>query len=173
VTGAKFENIYNPNAGYIIAIANYGPEYMISLPGNRGRNLPLPAVRRWSDVIFVEWQHETRRRPLGVGELKWIFRYNIANPTSRAVTVEALRRDGGRRGWPGVSFHACSENGEAIIGTPNGRGIVWLLATYKRQFGAKTIESVRVWLTGHRDNPTVNFLFTITSLSETAQHCQR
>jgi hypothetical protein len=147
---------------------------MISLPRNRGRHLQLPAVSKWSDVIFVEWQHETRRRPLGVGELKWIFRYNIVNPTTRAVAVEALRRDGSRRtGWPGVSFHACSENGEAIIGTPNGRGIVWLLATHKQQFGAKTVESVRVWLTGTRDAPTVNFLFTITPLSETTQHCQR
>lgn len=171
MTGARLENIYNPNAGYIIAIANYGPEYMIGLPENRDRHLQLPAVSRWSDVIFVEWQYETRRRPLGVGELKWLVRYNIANPTTRAVTVEALRRDGSRRTrWPGVSFPACSENFEAIIGTPNGRGIVWLLASHKREFGAKTVESVRVWLTGTRDNPTLNFLFT---LSETAQHCQR
>ena len=47
--------------------------------------------------------------------------------------------------WPGVELRMSEPAGLAMLGTPNGRGVAWLLATHKEQFGHRTIESVRVW----------------------------
>lgn len=46
-------------------------------------------------------------------------------------------------------------NGQAVLGTPNGNGGAWLLATHKAKFGLKTIESVRVWAVGDELEKTV------------------
>jgi len=66
---------------------------------------------------------------------------------SNEVTIEVIRRIlGGFYGpWPGVEVPMTDAAGLAVLGTPNGRGVAWLLATHKEQFGRRTIESVRVW----------------------------
>jgi hypothetical protein len=69
--------------------------------------------------------------------------------------------------WPGVTFAACSENGAALIGTPHGSGIAWLLENHKVQFGQRTIASVRVWSTAKDRFQSFNAIFKIVPVSET------
>jgi hypothetical protein len=100
-------------------------------------------------VVFVEWQYQARTRGLPISELNYVFRIEITN----ADTIKVIQRilGGAFRPWPGVSVPMTNEAGLAMLGTPNGRGVAWLLATHKEQFGKKTIESVTVW--SDSDNP--------------------
>jgi hypothetical protein len=124
-------------------------------------------VNKWSDVVFIEWQHQA----LGlVRELNWVLRYNVKTRATQRVMNRAFARRNPE--WPGVTFAACGENGLALIGTVHGLGVAWLLATHKEQFGLRTIASVRVWTTVDDDEEYKYYmLFKIVPLSETNQRC--
>jgi hypothetical protein len=94
-------------------------------------------------VVFVEWQSQATERGLDIRELNYVFRFEISN----SDTIEVIQRlfGGMYRQWPGLDFQMTHETGLAMLGTPNGRGVAWLLATHKEQFGKRTIESVTVW----------------------------
>ena len=47
--------------------------------------------------------------------------------------------------WPGISFEVESEEGRAILGTPNGSGVAWMLGQHKGQFAGKRVERVTVF----------------------------
>jgi hypothetical protein len=104
----------------------------------------LPDVKAWSDVVFIEWQIQARRRELDFRGLKWVFRYSISNKKTKHVLLESSQ---GVLEWPGTLLSMDEPGGIAMLGTPNGLGVAWLLATHKAQFGEMTVESVRVWAT--------------------------
>jgi hypothetical protein len=85
---------------------------------------------------------------LDIKELKWVFRYEITNPTTIDVLREACQGvEVEKLKWPGKKFSMHEEEGKAMLGAPNGVGVAWLLATHKEQFGDLMVESVRVWIT--------------------------
>ena len=38
-----------------------------------------------------------------------------------------------------------TEEGKALLGTPNGSGIAWLLAQHRKQLGDKAVKKVQLW----------------------------
>jgi len=47
-----------------------------------------------------------------------------------------------------------SEEGKAILGTPNGAGVAWLLIQRKQELGHRTIKDVTVfWAEYEENNP--------------------
>jgi hypothetical protein len=81
--------------------------------------------------------------------LKYIFRATISNPGTQRIFDQAVLDQTGRQyvGWEDrVTFGMDTERGQAILGTPNGKGVAWLLINHKDQLGAKTIESVTIWV---------------------------
>ena len=105
-----------------------------------------PDVRYWSDVVFVEWQSQARSWGFDVRQLNYVFRFEIFNLDTKAVMQHIL---GGSDGsWPGIEVSMSDPGGLAMLGTPNGRGVAWLLATHQDQLGRRTVESIRVWSTG-------------------------
>ena len=150
-TSARFLNVYNTKAGYIVAYNNFGPAFMI-------RKNPvkiLPDVRAWSDVTFVEWQTQAQNTNQDITQLRYVIRYQIANKE----TLDIIKRIVGNVRtlyFPGVTISMTKANGKpnakgrAILGTPNGAGVAYLLATHKVQLGHKMIESVQLWTKTYR-----------------------
>ena len=104
----------------------------------------LPDITAWSDITFVEWQMQAQANGQDIRGLKYVIRYEIVN----LATVSIINRAVGIMyyiQWPGVTILMSDERGRAILGTPNGAGVAYLLATHKTQLGQKTIESVHVW----------------------------
>ncbi|KAI5359165.1 hypothetical protein Slin14017_G100670 [Septoria linicola] len=166
-TSAIYFNIYNPLQGTIIAIRNYGPEYMSSKDPT-WNNAPLPSMRAWSDVVTAVWTSLTSAT--GRQLLRYIVRINIQNQDTNDIVIEALQRvPGGRKNgvapkWPGFTFKPppvpppagggasptkqskeMLKAFQAVLATPNVRGVVWLLLQHKFQLGAKTIKEIIVW----------------------------
>ena len=83
------------------------------------------------------------------------LQFDIVNTDTNAIIEEILSEVGGVGGFPGDVFLMSDDTGKALLGTPNGNGQAWLLATHKAQFGAKTIESVRVFGVGEELEQTV------------------
>ena len=83
-------------------------------------------------MVFVEWQSQARARGVDIRGLNYVFRMEMSNED----TIEVIRRIlGGFYGpWPGVEVPMTDAAGLAVLGTPNGRGVAWLLATHKEQY---------------------------------------
>ena len=109
-----------------------------------------PELARWSDVVYLSWKeqkHEAQRT-----NLNKIVQHEIVNmetknmlayvPRMNFKTDEPVRR---APTWPEKRvIYSWMEGFNALLYTPNVRGIVWLLAQHQEQLGKKTIWSITV-----------------------------
>jgi hypothetical protein len=110
-----------------------------------GKIVPLG---RSSDILFLEWEAQVETAKTELTSILYVMRSNIVNIESRNVIFQALQsagRDNGPRKWPGDTFDMTTEEGRAILGTPNGIGVAYLLSQHQKQLGRKTITSVQVF----------------------------
>ncbi|CAN9079219.1 unnamed protein product [Alternaria alternata] len=128
----------------------------------------LPKLRYWSDVAFLQWKSlapPTEQAP--IPELKIVVRYAILNLDTRAVcntilaSLRRRRQEKAKPGvsydkwfprWPGTTFPIASEEAKALCGTPNGTGVLWLLAQHKVGLGCKTVDKVTMF---YRDESAI------------------
>ncbi|KAF2013589.1 hypothetical protein BU24DRAFT_464355 [Aaosphaeria arxii CBS 175.79] len=139
ITGGRFDMILNPMDGVIVAWGSFSPAH-------RGakQNPPvtiLPALKLWSDIVFLEWQNFKKPR-----NLRYVFRYSIKNKNACSIISRALESANQvLQKWPGVTFDMSTREGRAILGSPNGAGVAFLLSQHKEQLGNKTITKVVVF----------------------------
>ncbi len=118
--------------------------------------IPIPPLERLSDVLFINWLHLAGPDPSRVAALKYVFRFNVKNPLTKAVIKAIETRDNSAIGaWPGRTF-PLSEKAEgadavALLGTPNGVAVAFLLSQHKAYFPQKTISSATVWTSENPD----------------------
>jgi hypothetical protein len=105
----------------------------------------LPDITAWSDVTFLEWQTQAQASGQDVKQLKYIIRYEIATAETTAIIEQAVGEEWQETQWPGLIISMNEERGRAILGTPHGLGVAYLLATHKLHLGEKAIKSVRIW----------------------------
>lgn len=132
----QYYQIYNPTGKAIVCPDNAAPGYFLN--GMReARGLPeipegtkqfaqaLPKINRWSDVVWSVWADTAGG---AAGSLQYIFRDNIVTADTRAVIDEAIEpKKFGDLAWPGKTFSQGELAGQALMGTPHGAGIAWML----------------------------------------------
>ena len=131
----------------IIAWENRSPLAEIDkrVPGWEQR---LPQVRKWSDVVWIIWKDKAGP---DASKLKYIIRTNIATPETQSIIRQAVptsvNPEDGKfvDPWPGRQFVPGATEFNALLGTPHGKGVVWLLTQRPRDVLDKTIESVTVF----------------------------
>jgi hypothetical protein len=133
-------NVYNVNAGLIAAYSNFSPAWMVRDEKIR----TLPDIKAWSDITYLEWETQAEASGQNVKGLSYIIRFEIANVDTTAIIEQAAGALSSIP-WPGLTIPMSDPRGPAILGTPNGAGIAFLLATHKAQLGEKTVESVQLW----------------------------
>ena len=140
-TKATFTQVCNHQDGVLIACDNRTAHHTKALTNNPKATYP-PLVH-WSDIAFLQWLMQNPTP----GNLKYIFRMTIQNIETCCVLDKVLRLSTQTRYdvWPGLTFDIESEEGQAILGTPNGSGTAWLLIQHKKQLGDKRIERVTVF----------------------------
>lgn len=150
-TLAEYDNLYDLTSGAIWAINNLSPGKANARSGGAA---PLPDLQLWSDVVFLEWAKRAGGAD-SIKDLKFVLRLWIVNVETCDVIAHALRRlHPAREESRLVHFEneadipVESEEGKALLGTPNGRGVAWLLVRHRRQLGRKTVAGVRVWVDG-------------------------
>ena len=119
---------------------------------------------QWSEMVFQVYQMQAAREHQPVREMKTIWRYWIANADTQKILGEAKAHGGPRDDGLGYLEYrpgndAVDSGFFALLGCPNGNGIVRLLIDHSDALGSRTIESIRV-LTGtnHESPPTIYFV---------------
>jgi hypothetical protein len=153
LTRGCFYSVMNPNIGVLIACFNTTPAGMTDQHETTDpKTMILPKLQHWSDVAFLQWQSLSDEGV--IPNLKYIIRSHIQNSDCVGILksniLPTLRQKLNRKTlwvptWPGVDFDIDSEEAKALLGTPNGSGITWLLAQHKEELGCKTVEKVTLW----------------------------
>lgn len=70
----------------------------------------------------------------------------ISNDETNALIATCLRNAGEElQAWPGVSFDTGTDEGHALLGSPNGAAFAYFLMQHKRELGMKTIQRITVF----------------------------
>lgn len=138
---AHFMQVINPKHGIIVAHDNLSPIEATKDAGLDDDGT-IPGLKFWSDVAFLQWQSRASED----SELKYVLRYDVLNLKTGFV-VEAINVANGAdtMPWPGVDYDAGSDQGRALLGTPNGSSVAYMLVQHKRRLGHKTVEKITVF----------------------------
>jgi hypothetical protein len=106
----------------------------------------LPELKQWSDVIFLQWSRLHFGTQL-MRNIKYIIQSPCENVITQRIVAHALaRRNQKLQRWPGIAFTMASEEGNAILGSPSGYGVGYLLAQHKRFLGRKCVEKIVIFM---------------------------
>jgi len=159
-TNAIFMQVINPKDGAIVAYENMSPPEANRL-ACRPRDLDVPDLKHWSDVAFLQWKLKATED----SELRYVLRYNVLNVLTESV-VKSIHTANATETlpWPGTSYSATSLEGQALLGTPNGSSVAYLLIQHKQELGHKTVDKITVF----RKDRELMLLFHIVNVEAQA-----
>ncbi|KAL8979188.1 MAG: hypothetical protein Q9205_005420 [Flavoplaca limonia] len=147
-TGAFYKLQFIPSANAIIALDTESPDYRLARRGipKPARNAAIPALNRLSDMMWYVWDSISE----DPGKLRYIGRDTITNSATEGIMDEILQKTAGnaRAPWPGKTFGLDTDEGKALLGTPNGVAVGWLLIDRYREMG-KREPRVTIWVVGN------------------------
>ncbi|KAK5157423.1 hypothetical protein LTS14_004188 [Recurvomyces mirabilis] len=163
-TMGYFLGIYWPESGIIHAQRSVSPATiakgtaiddtrLINGFKNAGGGTVVPLATQ-ADVMFLEWQHQCAKsgHENAARNLRLFFRGPVQNDVAQGIILQALRNKGSETGAPPwskrVQFDIDSQDGQAILGSPNGQSVAYFLSQHRQQLGWKVVKSVEVF-----DNP--------------------
>jgi hypothetical protein len=143
VTDTYFHTYFSYKAGLIVADSNLSP---FEAAKRNDSEVSSCDLQHWSDAVFIQWKSWDFE--LEIRNLRYVLRFTINNDHTLAVInqiLDAHRPLGkGCPSWPGITIDVDSEDGKALLGTPNGSGVAWLLIQHKAnsQVGHKSVKKV-------------------------------
>ncbi|KAF1844423.1 uncharacterized protein K460DRAFT_250326, partial [Cucurbitaria berberidis CBS 394.84] len=146
-TGAHYEFGINAKGGAIFAFFLESPQSAARTLWYAGRKDAnpddLPRLRALSDILWAFW---TRENSANVMQIRYFFVLGITNDQTNQLIASCLERAGKALvEWPGVSFDTATEEGHALLGSPNGAAFAYFLMQHKVQLGYKSIGKVTVF----------------------------
>ena len=101
----------------------------------------LPGLRSLSDLMWAGWVRGSNPAAFSpdVTNLKYIFMMWVINGETLSVMKRALATKGKDKPsvWPGDDFSVDKEEGQALLGTPNGKPIGYLVNQHKLELGIR------------------------------------
>ncbi|KAF2749730.1 hypothetical protein M011DRAFT_397773 [Sporormia fimetaria CBS 119925] len=102
----------------------------------------LPKLRALSDILWGYWLQNN----LNVRNIKYFFMVGISNDMTNKIMASALKNAGKQLSeWPGTKFPTHTDEGKALLGSPNGAAFAYFLMQHKRVLGPKTITDVTIF----------------------------
>ncbi|KAL8968691.1 MAG: hypothetical protein Q9183_002344 [Haloplaca sp. 2 TL-2023] len=99
----------------------------------------IPPLHRLSDVSWYTYS----RLSNSPGDLRYIGHHFISNDDSNLI-IDQLLRNTPNIGWPGLTLDINTNEAKALLGTPNGVGVAWLMMDRARVLGRRR-PKVHIW----------------------------
>lgn len=118
---------------------------------------PRVPLHSYSDVLFLEYKKMADRAHVSPRNIKYILFHNVENTKTWAAVLKIFDRRGKLRrrsrnqppelqlrSWPGERLSMRSDRDQvlAMLATPLGATVAWLLIQHKHYFAGKDIRSV-------------------------------
>ena len=102
----------------------------------------LPELRSLSDLVWAGWYRGSApdsSNNANVGNVKYLISLAITNAESLSIISRALKARGKTAvsGWPGDTFQMDTKEGQALLGSPNGRRWGYFVNQRKDNIGTK------------------------------------
>lgn len=187
-----WQNAFSVAEGAIFAIYNVSP-------AGKAQAYLTPEISHWSDAAFVQWRNECRMYESQTGspasEIRYIFRCEIVNELTISVIKSILdeqrnlmdknissdKRSILDEHQKMVDKSISSENcytvsantpqGQALLGSPNGAGVAYLLIQHKDQLGIRTIDHIDIFSAYYGEdifdvNTTYSLCFRVSQVND-------
>ncbi|KAL8680957.1 MAG: hypothetical protein Q9186_002857 [Xanthomendoza sp. 1 TL-2023] len=159
------EHIIREDMHVIIATQMLSPRNLV------GKDNPVPHLGRWSDWTWAVWETVCKDYKKSPSDLRYILHDHITTPKTRMVmhsitgipTVENIDL---RLDWPGLVFTMEQDEGLALLATPHGQGVAYLIRDHSDQMQTKK-PTVRMWTLIHpawRDYPGSGYYYLLWDL---------
>ena len=101
-----------------------------------------PKLRALSDLLWAGWYRGSQpsdRNNANLGNIKYLIGMSVTNAETNSIILRALKAKGKSdiALWPGVDFDMSEEEGQALLGSPNGRRWGYFLTQRKNDIGIK------------------------------------
>ena len=102
-------------------------------------------------MTFLIYKELAKRQNIPLSNLQTIIRDSITNTDTLDIIDDVCSRLGNKKPklcppeLPGLLYDVNSDEGKALLGTPNARGAGWLLAQHRAAFPDKTVTSLRIF----------------------------
>ena len=174
-SGGLYSNIIN-TGGAIFTLENTSPRTrgatqtppLNGTPGNE-----LVPLQTWADVVFLQLVDACKGDQECIKGLKLVVKCHPENNVTNRVATQALGGPAEWTKWPGKNFSKQSQQFAALMATPSGRGVAWLLLTHREQLGWKNVESVDIWSEKSHDSKQTLYAFNLKDKAENKQSSVR
>ena len=163
-----YEIFVNPKAGVILIVLQFSPQQPVVPPptytptatitftsASSSTSMPAPnqpPVTRFSDFAYLCLLKACNNDEKCVKNIQWWLVDHVTNEVSNKMLRRVLRHAGyaapSPRPWPGQAFDVNTADGKALVGTPNGYGLLWMLGQHQLSVGAKTVDKAYVFANG-------------------------
>ncbi|KAL8742621.1 MAG: hypothetical protein Q9184_008224, partial [Pyrenodesmia sp. 2 TL-2023] len=142
---AQYEIAYIDKFRAILALEVHSPRHQVTA-SLRAANQPItkeaidkriPPLNRFSDFMWTGWNAIT----LLPVSLRYVLHDTITNADTVGIMVDIINKHAitGSIDWPGLTFGIDTEEGQALLGTPNGFGTAFLLIDRARELGRRIV----------------------------------
>lgn len=134
----------------------YSPQYIIQDRGLVG--IESPPLSRSSDMGFLEWKRACDKSRTDLKSLKHIFMHVVVMPSTQNVVASILHSMGKPttdrhdvwgnqlpRWEQKLTYQPESDEGKALLGTVQLKGIMWMLVQHREHLGQKAIKSISLF----------------------------
>lgn len=80
----------NAKAGLLFCELNFSPEYSLTTEGSG----PAPPLKQFTDILWLQWLDAAAAAGVDKKNVKYFYRYHIADKNSQAVITEVTEMDG-------------------------------------------------------------------------------
>ncbi|MCJ1486407.1 hypothetical protein MMC06_006584 [Schaereria dolodes] len=120
--------------------------WFYSQGGPSGTIIPFNNYRRggplhWSDAVFYQWEKYNAENPERIAELRYIMRHEIENTDTIAI-IEHACENVSRQKSLNWRWMPSDEAFYALLATPNGVGVPYMLTDRSIALGKLTIASI-------------------------------
>ncbi|KAH6875074.1 hypothetical protein BKA58DRAFT_334135 [Alternaria rosae] len=168
-TGAHVRFGINQRGGMIIGESFESPR--VEAEANWGyspKQAELPQLQRVSDIVMAFWLRDNPDPK----NLKYYLVCNIINERTVALINAILKNHGLDKipHWPGIVANMWDEEGPALLGSPLGGSLAYLLAQHKAELGIKHVTEVVIFRDDFAQDwsPYVQLLFRIKDVPNPA-----
>ncbi|KAL8829404.1 MAG: hypothetical protein Q9170_006179 [Blastenia crenularia] len=145
-TNAYSYALYYPSRSLMMSTSSYSAATRIERdnPGitKENRDTLLPTISSLSDLMWLSWNTVSTDPK----SLRYIAIDNVFNDHTLAIMNYLFLREKSQTRnvpWPGLEFRGDSEEGKALLASPNGRVAGWLLIDHTQELKGKNEITLR------------------------------
>ncbi|KAJ4350676.1 hypothetical protein N0V95_004524 [Ascochyta clinopodiicola] len=143
VTGSEYTFGFD-TSGVLLAMNRKSPQYAGGQRKPKVEGDGLPDLHSFSDIAWLKWKAATGSVP---SSLRYFASIAITNQETRGVFAKVLDKAHykGVPAWPGYDVDANTDEGAALMGTPNALAFSYILVQHKSSLGNLKISKITLF----------------------------